>query len=105
VTPKPGFGRPIAAIFEVYAKIMVPFVPLEADNATRPLADAPRFKRNAYLLARLSSTLGSRIIAVLLLGRRVSDVVVVRIPNNQTPDRGRDGGDRGDSHPVDDATF
>ena len=94
----------MAAIFEVYARITVPFVPLGADNG-RVVAGAPRFKRNACLLVPRSSTLVFRIVAVLLLGCRVPDVVVVWIPNHQTPDTGRDGGDRSHSHPVDDAAF
>ena len=96
------FGRPIAAIFEVYAKITVPFVPLGADNG-RVVADAAL--KSACLLAPRSSTLGSRTVAVLLLGYRLPDVVVVWIPNHETPDTGLDGGDRSHSHPVDDAAF
>jgi hypothetical protein len=73
----------------------VPFVGWTADG----------FERNACLLAPHLSTLGSHIVADLLLGRRVPDVVVVRIPNHQPPDTRRDGGDRSHSHPVDDAAF
>lgn len=65
----------------------------------------PGSMRSACLLAPHSSTLGFRTVAVLLLGCRLPDVVVVWIPNHETPDTGLDGGDRSHSHPVDDAAF
>ena len=62
-------------------------------------------KSGASLLPWLLAALGPGIAIVRLLGHLAADIIMVRVPDHETPDAGRDGGNCGDPHPVDDAAF